>query len=351
MAKNAYMIVSDLHLYFKNISSRVDYVEEMKQVRMKMIDTASKYLKAGYDKVILLLLGDVFHRGYNKVEQAVYDSNFFTLWREKIGECYSVIGNHELTYSKENPFFSLVSSIESDKIKKITNRVWTPKGLLPIINVVDVLQDGEVTFYFNHYNCPISLPDSKISIGLFHQDIVCSEIVASAKQQLGSEVFAETIDFDNAEFFNGYDYCFFGHMHKIYGTWELGNGTTLCYLASLGRTNVGEVNDNFLERSLPVVKVIDGQFQGIDDNKITLAGFSECVNEQIVKEKSEQYELTKAKKQARKYAPLDDNPLDSLFAYYLEDPYSTKVIKELLSNPVDSIGQVLEHDYAMKFGG
>lgn len=51
-------------------------------------------------------------------------------------------------------------------------------------------------------------------------------------------------------------------MHQVYGTWgytnpKTGKSSVLCYLASLGRSNVTEVNDDFLERNVPAVLIDD----------------------------------------------------------------------------------------------
>lgn len=344
MGRIAWLIVSDLHLYYKNISSHLDYVQEMLDVRQKILNVAIKYRKDGYEKVNLLLLGDVFHRSYTKVDTAVYDSSFFMMWHEKLGECFSVVGNHELSFYKSNPFFSLVRDIESENVTKISNKVWSPNGLLPIIRVVDRLDCGNVSFYFNHNQCGVQKPEpGNVNIGLFHQDIVCKEIVGAMEAKLGSDVFANTIDFDSTDVFSGYNYCFFGHMHKVYGTWQLDSGTVLCYLASLGRTNVSEVNNTFLQRNIPVVKIEGETFTGIDDNFITLPSFEECINPIVAQENKEQYEVTKEKQAARQYVPLQDNPIDGIKQYFAADAKMCQIIDGLLIDEIDPIGRELKN--------
>lgn len=351
MEKVAWLIASDLHLYYKNISSHLDYVNEMLEVRGNMLETAMKYKAEGYTKVNLLLLGDVFHRSYTSVDSAVYDCNFFVLWREKIGDCYSVIGNHELSYYKSNPFFSLVKEIESQRVLNITDRVWTPTGLLPIIRVVDTIECGDVVFHFNHNRCLIARPtdSSKVNIGLFHQEIVCNEIVSAMNARLGDEIYASTIDFDSTDIFSGYNYCFFGHMHKVYGTWKLESGTVVSYLASLGRTNVSEVNDSFLERNLPVVKVIDGKFSGIDDNFIRLPSFEESISVSVAEKNKEEREKAKLIRSVRDYSPLDDDPVQSLMNFYSNDEYMLELVRGLYESGFDAIGINLRARFNRRF--
>lgn len=90
----------------------------------------------------------------------------------KIGEIYTVLGNHELTYYKANPFYALINKMESEAVQKIINKVWTPLGLSNTIRVVDKLEDGNVDFYFNHNSTAVqsvSVNDDKVAIGLFHR--------------------------------------------------------------------------------------------------------------------------------------------------------------------------------------
>lgn len=174
MAKNVYMIVTDLH--FGNIaaSSRLNYRKEVEFVKCKLLETAIKYRSNGCT-VKMLLLGDIFHGSYRDVTDALVDFSFFTMWREKIGEIYTVLGNHELTYYKANPFYALINKMESEAVQKIINKVWTPLGLSNTIRVVDKLEDGNVDFYFNHSSTAVqsvSVNDDKVAIGLFHQDLI-----------------------------------------------------------------------------------------------------------------------------------------------------------------------------------
>lgn len=339
MENTVWLIISDLHLYYKNLASHLDYVQEMIDVRGEIMKIANRYKEDGFEFVNLLLLGDVFHRSYSKADVAIGDNNFFVMWNQHYGECYSVVGNHELSYYKSNPFFSMVKTIDSEKLKGITNKVWTPTGLLPIIKVVDELEIADVRFLFNHYGTQISraTADGKKNIGLFHHDLVNSEIKQMMVNQRGHDFWSETVEFDNSGVLDGYDYCFFGHMHQVYGTFQMDSGTILCYLASLGRTNIQEISNDFLERNIPAVK-IRGKFMGIDDNKITLPSLEESVNISKVLQKQEDSEKRARRKFAKEYAPLDDDPVKSLQTFYAQDAYRLTIINELLHNSIDSIG-------------
>ena len=338
MAKNAYLIVSDLHISYKSLANRINYRNEIDYVQSELIQVAKKYRNYGYT-VKLLLLGDVFHNSYQSVFNALIDSDFFKMWKQVFGDIYSVLGNHELSYYDSNPFYSLVTEVESKKVKDIPGKICTPIGVLPVISVPDTLCDGNVIFYFNHYACPIAKVEdtNKINIGLFHQEIVDHSIKAKMETTLGSGIFANTVSIDSSGILNDYDYCFFGHMHKIYGMWQTDSNTVLCYLASLGRTNETEVNDNFLERNIPVILVDDGNFIAAEDNKFLLMPRSECVNTALVEKAKKTYEIEKMRKAAKTYVPIGDDPLKNLRQVFQECPKHLDVLNAFISAVDDPI--------------
>lgn len=338
MAKNAYLIVSDLHKSYKNLANRIDYRSEIAVVEDFLLSTAAKYKQSGYE-LTLLLLGDVFHNSYSDVFNAVLDNNFFVVWEKFIGKIYAVLGNHELTYYSSNPFYTLVDKIESKKLQRIMNCVYQPIGLLPILNVVDELRDGEVVFHFNHYSTCVGNPeDGKVNIGLFHQEIVNRQIVLQMEEILHAQVFARTLDFSQLDVLNGYRYCFFGHMHKVYGMYQADNGCVLDYLGSLGRTNVSEVDDNFLERDVPAVIVEDGIFCRVESNKFLLPERAKCVNEVEAEESHKTYELQKQKQIVKCYVPASDDPISNLKNKFASRIEVIQLIDELIGNEIDARG-------------
>ena len=328
MAKNAYMIITDLH--FGNIaaSTRLDYRKEIEFVKCRLLENAIKYKNDGYN-VKTLLLGDVFHGSYRNVTDALIDISYFTMWREKIGELYSVLGNHELTYYKANPFYVLLSKMESERVQKIMNKVWTPLGLSNVFRVMDNLKDGEVVFYFNHYGTGIQVPDgSSEAIGLFHQDIIDPLIIDEMRKKYNSEYYGASRELDRLQVLSDYKHCFFGHIHTAYGVWQTGK-TYLHYLASLGRTNEREVNDSMLERNVPCVLIEDGKLLTIEDNFIILPERKECISESNVMLNQQEYGLRKEVKNLRDYVPVDDNPVKDVQTLFKGDACAERVLGEL----------------------
>lgn len=335
MAKTAYLVVSDLHEKYSNFRNRVDYRTETQQVKIEMIKCAKGFAQRGYE-VVLLLLGDVFHNSYKDIFTAVNDNNFFHVWRKSFGEVYSVLGNHELTYYKSNPFYTLVSEIESEKVTRLMNKVWTPVGLSPVIRVVDELVDGEVHFYFNHYDTGITQPEGNgVNIGLFHQKIVHPQIVEQMRRLYQATECGVTVE--SEEVWRGYDVCFLGHMHQVYGVWRTEAGTRLYYLASLGRTNEREVSDCFLERNIPAVLVEDGKFKTVEDHKFNLASRAECIREEIVERNREAYTVKKEVQEIKQSVPGKDAPVQNLYALFAEDAPVRRALDELLVKEQDSL--------------
>lgn len=344
VAKICWLVVSDLHLYCKNIANRKDYAGELMAVKEYCVALAEGYIKRGWDEAGLLLLGDVFHRGYQDVFSAVADSSFFFDWSARFGRVYSVVGNHELHYWSGNPFFALVNEIKSEKLSHLQSDVWTPVGAVPAINVADRLECGEVVFHFNHYGTVINPPESgKVNIGLFHQEIVSRQVLHAAEQVFGKGIFVKQCS--ALEEVRRYQFCFFGHLHKMYGIYKTEDGGILCYLASLGRTNSGEINDNFLERRIPVVKVEDGKFTGIDDNTFLLGNRDTVLDIKAVERAAVNYEVQKEKKLARRDVVVGENPIANMTEYFLGDRFASLVLDGLLEGDIDTFGTALRNKF------
>ena len=335
-SKNAYLIITDIHMTYVKKENRFNYQKEIDVVFEQIHCCIDKYHAQGY-RVTLLFLGDVFDKGYLSTFDGIGANNYFICLRNKCEAIYSVIGNHELSYYNNNPFFTLTTKIDSEKLQKVRNKVFTPKGLINVIDIVDILQDGEVMFHFNHYGTPVSVPvEGMKNIGLFHQDIVCNEILEESKRRLSEKKLwgSQPIDFEKTYPLAGYDYCFLGHLHKVYGMWKwsddyTGKETMLYYLASLGRPNYTEVNNNFLERNLPAVLVEEGKLKNVDNNFFNLPPVENSVKMDVVEAVQEKYEQRKRVKMYREYVPVTDDPVVNIMNKCASDSQRL-ICKELL---------------------
>lgn len=339
MQRNVYLIISDLHASYKNKVNRYDYVREIEDVIAKINKIANKYKKQG-NNVNLIFLGDIVDDSYKDLTKAIWLNNIF-VYLSSMYKIYSVMGNHEFSYYKDNPFWSLMAQVNSDKIKDVLTVTWQPTGLLQLIEVKDKLIDGNVVFNFNHHPTPINIPTpNKINIGLFHKDYAPKAVVEDMKRNFQLDVWDGHIQhFENSTLLDGYDYAFFGHLHKVYGTWSFVNDKTnyttiLYYLASLGRPNHTEVSDNFLERNIPAVIIENGEFVAVEDNKIQLMSRVECVKEEVVKTQQEIYQNKKQDSRIIKYEPLSDDPLTNIQSALAERPSLLFKFNNYLDNDV-----------------
>lgn len=332
-----YLIITDLHLSYKNKNSRIDYLSENRYCIRKINEIIDEYVKRN-NKVNLIFLGDVTDCSFKDQSKAIEVNNIIVDFKKRVNECYFVIGNHETTYYKDNPLWSLFNSIESPSLNQVIKRSCKPQGILPLGRVVDVLEDGDVKFYFNHYDTPIQTPKpgTTVNIGLFHKDILCNAIINDAKINHDTDLYVDkTIHFDEESVFDNYDYAFMGHLHSVYGKWSFdgNNHTEIYYLASLGRTNHKEVSNDFLERDIPAVIIKDGEFQKIESNHFNLMTREECVTEEIVKKQQMIRESSKENKEMlESFSPMKDDPLDNIVDNLRSSPPVQEMFKAYITN-------------------
>lgn len=346
--KTVYLFISDLHLSEKNKSSRLDYEREINHVCKIIVKTANKYIENDY-RVIGIWIGDLIDRGFRSVDKALKSYQYLEAVMSVFDANFICLGNHEKTYSKNNPFWFLVNSVDSEILKssdaKIAKGV-SPKGLFNKVFIRDKIVDGEIEILFNHYASGIQSPDrQKISIGVFHQDIVFREVMDDAKEKLESlfELPKEEMEknygytyLESSPILVGYNYCFFGHNHKLYGTWKNDDGCILQYLASLGRTNVTEVNNLFLERDIPAMIVEDGVFIREEHNTFELLSRELCIDENSVNNNKKSYKYLKERNKFKSYKSLSEDPIESLLLN-LNDDTNKSIILNILDDKDDIV--------------
>lgn len=330
--KQCFLIITDLHDHDKKKDNRVNYSAEIQYVKSKILNLALTYKQQGYS-VNAIFLGDIFDRGFGSATSGIKGYTFFLNLLDYCDKLYSVIGNHELSFYSNNPFYTCITHIDSEKIKKVKGKIHQPLGTYDLISVPDTLRVNDVNFIFNHYGTKIGEPENGcINIGLFHQEIVCNAIVEQMQQSFtGQYIAGQTIDYSKVGVFDGYDYAFMGHNHKIYGQWDFvddnsGERCVIQHLASLGRPNVTEVNDKFLERDIPAVLIEDGKFRGIQHNLFNLMSYSECVLAAVVETKKRKATEIKTRMAIKSYTPLTDDPIQNIIGNFMSSSPELAVI-------------------------
>lgn len=270
------IIIPEPHISGSNIEGRTDYVGEIKGY-MGRVDAI---VRSNESIRYLTFPGDIFNRGFKSIDEYIYWIDWFnniSLVLQKRGGCIlSAVGNHELSFSRNNPFWHLTSREDKGYSTLIEweKRVTNPKAPKSTIHVPDQIVIGDVAIFFCHYEaieeCRVNVRahiakygDSMKRVCICHNSIISNVIANVLKENYGRDPMTHIIQHEQIEsldFFHNFDLVFNGHMHKAYSTFTLtddntGHTTKLYYLASLGRTNSEEVNDNDLTRILPVLNL------------------------------------------------------------------------------------------------
>lgn len=284
--KNVYLVLTDLHLDFQK-ANRIDYFGEIIDALSQVMSIANKYREQGYT-VTLLLLGDVFDGSVSNPSEAMHATEIFRFFCTQFSKVYSVVGNHEITYAKDNPFWFLVNSVDDIELSGI-RRYIQPRGMNNTISVPSQVVDGEVAFYFNHYGIPAKVPnEGSIRIGLFHQNVGSNDIC---------KMWGTFDDVEEAAYVQAYNYSFFGHMHLARGEYFLNESHTCkgIWLGTIGRTKVTEVLDENLDVTVPVIIVEDGVFKEYAREYVHLRPFAACVDVERLKAAESNKELIQEK--------------------------------------------------------
>lgn len=338
--KNVYLVVTDLHCDIDK-ANRLNYFGEILSAIESIIAIGNDYRERGYS-VKLIFLGDVFDAGMSNPSDAMQLMEVFYFFCSTFDGVWSVVGNHELSYAKNNPFWFLVSQMSDEGLSRL-KRFIQPRGLTSRIVVPDVIDDGNVSIYFNHYGTEPKVPDhGEVRIGLFHQNVGSNDIC---------KMWGTFDDVEEASYVLGYNYCFFGHMHLAKGVYWL-NETHTCrgeWLGSIGRTKVDEILDDSLEVNIPAIVVEDGVFVRVDDNPIKLMSREETIDFPKLEASQKSRELIKERKEfaANNYhgetlfstleGAFAGSPLAFIFSF-LDHPWEEvyREYTQTLSNPLAS---------------
>lgn len=271
--KDAYLVITDLHFDYSK-ANRLDYFRESLNNIENIMGIAAKYKEKGYS-VNACFLGDVFDSSFSNVMEAMQAVDIFKFFCSNFTNVYSVVGNHEITYAKNNPFWVLTANVEAESISSI-KRYLKPIGICGTLVVPDVIKNGDTTIYFNHFGTTAKVPNTKgVNIGLFHQNVGSNDIC---------KMWGTFDDIKDADYVLGYNYCFFGHMHMAKGAYWL-NKTQTCkgeWLGTLGRTKITEIEDDNLQVNVPAILIDDGVFKCVEDNHFNLPPYKECVDQKKV---------------------------------------------------------------------
>lgn len=310
-------IFPEPHIRDKNFMTRTDYLAEIEGYmgRFKQNLFNQSQLMSKTDKLIAIFPGDLFDNSMSDLTTCIKWLKYFAEISEITkGNVYSAVGNHEITYKIQNPFWMLADP-KSEWVKDNDFYSMGISSIFPIVKVVDELQVDNLLIVFGHYQRDLSkYTDSWILehfkgitevIVMTHNEIVSDAIRNHFNEYLGFDVLQGRGSFRN------YKTCgtlpptrllkhiYVGHMHTALGDFDdfmdiprvkegkgvMGLGSsadsigetgglrgaefsseetedtygservefTLHYLASTGRTNITEVRNDFLTRYIPTI--------------------------------------------------------------------------------------------------
>ncbi len=332
-----FIIITDTHFWGKNITGRKSYLKENLFVISKIEECISyvKSKKDGY-KIYLIFLGDIFHRKISS--PTVYSqwiSTFLSL-RAKVNGVFSVVGNHELSFSEDNPFWNLMVEVESLYAQQ---KGRTPVGLQQIIQIPDCIELFDTVIAFNHYGCPIPPQRANHNVLVSHELWSSKEIIDKTAIELNDKLYSMYSSskpiHDGCEL-EQFEHCYFGHNHLLLGTYKISwdnqecRDTTLHYLGSLGLTNRTEVEKTKPVRILPILTVTKNGLTNEDYPIELLQSYEEVID-------VDKTALLEEKKDTKKKLKLmlsdieliNSNPIETLRKDYQKDPIKLEIFENI----------------------
>ena len=329
---NSFIIITDAHLWTRDRKSSIDYRRECFHFFYQIEDIIDEELEKGRN-VYLIFLGDVFHRSYKYLDEAMQDVDYFHYLNTKVHGIFSVVGNHEMTYSKNNPFWFLKNKIESKYLRVYTK--LEPKGINNIIMTPDYIVCGNLCFQLNHYSLSVRPCTSDNEYVLSHNTITTSSIMNNHPEVWN----AGYIDFEEERTFEGFKRVYLGHQHELYGTYVYknvkGGETIVRNLGSLGRPSSKEIRNDFLKRAIPVIHTMNGNVDSVTEVEIELLAREECVNEAVVERQRKMRRIRKAKEIIKNYNPVADRPIEEVRETFRNFTTATNIINCCLQDKVD----------------
>lgn len=283
------IIIPEQHLWGKNITT----IPKMCEDNEVIIDKLYSIIKECENPVIIFD-GDIWHQGVRYTSEVLSLLKYpITLDKITNGKVYSVIGNHELTYNKNNIFWSISDVNTSFCSSRVEN---------PLIKSVDELILGDTVFIFGHYNRSLrgykpSIDDYKHAVLITHNEVLNDELKDALKAnqpEFNTTFIKGSID-DFVPKIHDLDYVFVGHMHQAHGKYQFkqdGYDFIIHYLASLGRTNHKEFTPD-IKREIPIFRIRNGELTSLDYKEIVLSERYISVDEEQVKLNQEAYNRNK----------------------------------------------------------
>lgn len=294
------IIIPEQHLWHKNITSIPNMIND----NLGIIEELYRIIDNAVNPTVILD-GDIFHRGTPKIFDALPLIDYLHTLNEKCsGRLFSVVGNHEFTYHKDNLFWGF-SDIQSNYV---INRMGEPKTHTHYITVPKELKIGNSLFCFGHYDMDFygelntdGIDDVTLITHSCFGNPELFEMLKVKDPHLNTEVMTvnDIGRLGALPLTNKLKYIYVGHLHTCLGKFKVEEcynehdyNCILTYLGSLGRTSHAEYNDN-IERKIPIHKIRNGKLIEVCEEIIELPTRECSVDEVQVALNKEKYEEQK----------------------------------------------------------
>lgn len=349
-------IIPEPHLWDKTFKNRKDYPGEVAQYMQQVKDIIS-----GYEgEKVVIFPGDIFHRSYAGIDGLI---SAFNLFKElnviTDNKVYSCVGNHELSFTGNNPFWILA---EDNTTRYAHLHGLKAFGTMhPGIKIVDDLDIGKLRFMFGHYGRKDLVDGSdKDLIFITHNSLVEPEIDKYIADKFNIETKTEYMHIVGIKSGEGIPltdklkYAFVGHMHTYFGKFnveenicDLDMKFVLQYMGSLGRTSISEVNDSNLSRVIPHFEITADayEYKPID---FTLLPRADIVLEKIVLDNANKAKNVKTMRKLVETSTFGDTPEQRIDRRLAENPFLLELFHSVYSNELSAnITDILkEIDYS-----
>lgn len=337
-------IIPEPHLWDKSFKNRKNYPGEIMQYIKSVMEIIS-----GYDgERVVIFPGDIFHRSYSGIDGLITSFNLFKeLNLITNHNVYSCVGNHELSFTENNPFWILA---EDNTLRYTHLHGLKAFGTMhPGIKIVDNLDIGNLRFLFGHYNrTDLEDTSDKDIVYITHNSLVEPEIdeYISSKFQIDSKTeYMHTVGIksgDGIPVINRLKYVFVGHMHTFFGKFnveECINGVDMCfllqYMGSLGRTSISEINNANLDRIIPHFE-ITGDSYDYKPIDFKLAPREDIVIEKVVLDNATKAQNVKTMRQLVETSSFGDTPEQRIDRRLAETPFLLELFHAVYSNELNA---------------
>lgn len=276
--------------------------------------------------------GDLMDRGYDVVKS----EHLIELVRKlsKInkmvdGRMYINIGNHELTYNKDNLFYD-ITEIYNDKFEGTLNYKISKTDTIEnlFINPSYLLGDKVLIYFLGYdkkqrYKIPDELSEGRKVIALFHD----SYDSAISRQYLIEQLYQNGIKMDTTDVFNNIDIALFGHIHTPIEPFTINNSRNTLVITP-GSTITRTVSEIHQEINLPILDINEETGDvGISYVTYTLPDYSTVFLKEVVDKNSANYQFSKILDKDKTIHFNRSNLLESIYEK-IEDPRIISIIKK-----------------------